>query len=128
MFNARESCRLTSSTTQASRFRLSAITGVAVRRLIEPSQGGASPSSTKINASREGTSNVGFKDVVIAMMAPRVTRVAAPHGKYFIATSDIGVGLALISASGKTPNATTDIKTKIKAVALIPRRNTSGSR
>src|SRR6266508_4897338 len=93
MFRASESCRLTSSTKQANRLRVSATTGVAVRRLIDPNQGGASPSSTKIRASRDGTISVGFNEVVIAMMAPSVTSAAAPPGKYLIATSVIGVAL-----------------------------------
>ena len=44
-----------------------------------------------MSASREGTISVGFSDVVIAMMAPNVTKVAAPQGKYCYATLVIGV-------------------------------------
>src|SRR5262249_8677272 len=128
MFKANDSCRLISRTRQASTFRVKATTGVAVRRFTEPSHAGASPSSTNISASREGTISVGFREVVIAMIAPIVTRVAAAHGRYRIATSVMGVALDWILANGKTPNATRDIRTKINAVRLMPRRKTIGSR
>src|ERR1041385_2282374 len=93
MLSASESCWLISSARQAIKLKVKATIGVAVRRLMDPNHFGARPSSTKIRARRDGTINVGFNEVVIAMIAPRVTSAVAPHGKYFIATSVIGVGL-----------------------------------
>src|SRR5581483_1390602 len=93
MFSANESCLLTIKTRQASMLSVSATIGVAVRRFTEPSTGGARPSSTKIKARRDGTIKVGLSDVVMAIIAPSVTNLAPPHGKYFIATSVIGAAL-----------------------------------
>src|SRR4030095_15155608 len=81
-----------------------------------------------MSASREGTISVGFSDVVIAMMAPSVTKVAAPQGKYCDAPPVQSVPLLCNWDKGRTPNATVDISTKIKAVALIPLRKTHGKR
>src|ERR1700681_4368913 len=103
MFKASEMSFLNNSRRQAASVKVRARTGVAVRGLIAPNQRGASPSSTNISASREGTINVGFKEVVIAMMAPRVTKLAAPQGRYTEATSVIGAELAPSRAPGNTP-------------------------
>src|SRR5947199_8480206 len=127
MLSASDSCRLTIRIKHASMFSVRATIGVAVRRLTEPSSGGAKPSSTNINARRDGTINVGLSDVVIAIIAPSVTKLAAPHGRYFIATSVIGVALDWSCDKGSTPNATIDIDTNITAVNVMPRKNTSGN-
>ena len=60
---------------------VSARTGVPVRDSMAPSQRGARRSRASTTARREGTSIVAFKEVVIAMTAPRVTNHAAPKGK-----------------------------------------------
>src|SRR5204863_8410976 len=116
------------STRQPATFKVSETIGVPVFELTNPSQRGARRSSTKISASRDGTIRVGFSDVVIAMIAPRVTIIAAPQGKYTAATSVMGALLAPSLALGKTPNATADIAIKISEVAVTPIKNTSGSR
>src|SRR5690349_17635982 len=128
MFSASDNCLLNNSTRHAIKFSVSETTGVAVRRLMNPSQFGARPSSTKISAIREGTISVGFNEVVIDIIAPSVTTRAAPHGKYTEATSVIGAALAPKRGPGNTPNATADIAMKINAVAVTPFKNTKGKR
>src|SRR6266498_3982542 len=125
---ASKSCPLISNNTVAARVNVSARTGVAVRGLMYPNQAGANLSSTRINARRDVTIKVGFSDEVMAMIAPRVTRVAPPHGKYTAATSVIGAALDCKRVPGNTPNATIHINTQIKAVALIPYKKISGKR
>src|SRR5437660_11959641 len=127
MLSASDSCLLTIRIKHASMFSVSATIGVAVRRLTEPSSGGAKPSSTNINARPDGTISGGLSDVVIAIIAPSVTKLAAPHGRYFIATSVIGVALDWSCDSGGTPNATIDIDTHVTAVNAMPRRTTGGN-
>src|SRR5207244_6445235 len=128
MFNANDNCLLITSTRQATRFKVNETIGDAVRGLTKPSHFGARRSSTKINARREGTIRVGFREVVMAMIAPSVTMIAAPQGKYTDATSVIGAALAPNLAPGKTPNATADIAMKINAVAVTPLKKTIGNR
>ena len=55
--------------------------GVAVALLTNPSQRGAKPSSTNMIASRDGTKIVPLSAVMIAAIAPMVTKTAAPEGK-----------------------------------------------
>jgi len=57
------------------------IIGVPVFALTWPNHCGASRSAANINASRDGTSIVPFSAVIIAMIAPNVTNIAAPEGK-----------------------------------------------
>src|SRR5258707_15724529 len=95
----------------APRVRVSARMGVAVRRLTKPIQRGASSSSTNISASRDGTINVPLRAVMIAIIAPNVTNIAAPTGRYTEATSAIGALVDCNRAPGNTPNDTIDVNT-----------------
>jgi hypothetical protein len=89
-FNASDNCPLTSSTTQQTSVRLKARIGVAVDSFTTPNQVGANLSLTNINVTLDGTNIVPFRAVMIAAIAPTVTNMAAPPGRYNEATSAIG--------------------------------------
>src|SRR2546423_15674018 len=89
-FSASESWLLTRRRAHATNVRVSPRMGVPVRGLTTPTQRGARRSRASMTARREGTSIVEFSDVVIAIIAPKVTNRAAPPGKQTAATPPIG--------------------------------------
>ena len=93
----------------ATKVMASPMTGVPVFADTRPIQPGARRSSVSMMATREGTSIVALREVVMAMMAPMITSFVAPNGRYRAAASAIGACAPARREAGKTPNATTDI-------------------
>src|SRR5260370_34554801 len=103
MLSASAICLLISKAAHATSVNVRVTIGVRVRSLTWPIHDGASRSCTNISARREGTIKVPFSDVVIAMIAPKVTKLAVPQGRETEATADMGALLDCNCAPGNTP-------------------------
>src|SRR4030095_10602056 len=110
-FSARDNCPLSNNVADAINVHVNPMIGVPVFGLMSPSHAGASRSAANMIASRDGTSIVPFRAVMIAMIAPNVTNIAAPDGRYIEATSAIGASVACNRDPGSTQNETIEVKT-----------------
>ena len=110
MLSARPIWFVSSSASAAPKVNVSPTIGVPVRVDTAPIQRGASRSSARTIAMRDGTSIVAFTEVRSAMIAPIVTIAAPPNGTYPAAASAIGAIDTLSRSGDSVPRPTSDIR------------------